>query len=125
MRKRFLLARGRKDFKLHAPTGRQAHRSVRKDVEDGGNGGGAQTVQAGYPNLLFHDLRRTAERNMTKAGMDQAMRMKISGHKTPSMSNRYNIVVAADVAEEKSKLDTWFKMQCKGPVKDSKPTKAA
>jgi integrase len=64
---------------------------------------------AGYPNLLFHDLRRTAERNMTKAGMDQSMRMKISGHKTANMSIRYNIVVAADVADEKSKLDHWFK----------------
>jgi integrase len=64
---------------------------------------------AGYPNLLFHDLRRTAERNMTKAGMDQSMRMKISGHKTPNMSIRYNIVVAADIADEKSKLDDWFK----------------
>jgi len=46
---------------------------------------------AGYPNLLFHDLRRTAERNMTKAGMGQSMRMKISGHKTANMSIRYNI----------------------------------
>jgi integrase len=64
---------------------------------------------AGYPNLLFHDLRRTAERNMTKAGMDQSMRMKISGHKTANMSIRYNIVVAADVADEKSKLEQWFK----------------
>ena len=66
---------------------------------------------AGYPGLLFHDLRRTAERNMTKAGMDQAMRMKISGHKTPSMSLRYNIIVAADIAEERSKLDAWFRLQ--------------
>jgi integrase len=66
---------------------------------------------AGYPSLLFHDLRRTAERNMTKAGMDQDMRMKISGHKTPSMSTRYNIVVAADVAEERKKMDDWFKQQ--------------
>lgn len=66
---------------------------------------------AGYPKLLFHDLRRTAERNMTKAGMDQSMRMKISGHKTPSMSTRYNIVTAADVADGKSKLDQWFKTQ--------------
>jgi integrase len=66
---------------------------------------------AGYPNLLFHDLRRTAERNMTKAGMDQSMRMKISGYKTPSMSHRYNILTVADIADEKLKLDAWFKEQ--------------
>jgi integrase len=63
------------------------------------------------PDLLFHDLRRTAERNMAKAGMDQAMRMKISGHKTPSMSLQYNILTAADIAAEKTKMDDWFKEQ--------------
>ena len=47
---------------------------------------------AGFPGLLFHDLRRSAARNMKKAGMDQAMRMKISGHKTASMDIRYGII---------------------------------
>ena len=66
---------------------------------------------AGYPGLLFHDLRRTAERNMTKAGMDQSRRMKISGHKTPSISKRYNIIVADDIADEKKRMDEWFKKE--------------
>jgi integrase len=66
---------------------------------------------AGYPTLLFHDLRRTAERNMTQAGMDQARRMKISGHKTDSMSRRYNIIVADDIADEKKRMDEWFKKE--------------
>lgn len=66
---------------------------------------------AGFPKLLFHDLRRPAERNMVKAGMDQTMRMRISGHKTPSMSVRSNIVVAEDISEEKSRMDAWFKNQ--------------
>ena len=66
---------------------------------------------AGYPGLMFHDLRRTAERNMTKAGIEQSMRMKISGHKTDSMSRRYNIVVAADVADQKKKMDEWFRKE--------------
>jgi integrase len=72
---------------------------------------GKAVKAAGFPKLLFHDLRRTAERNMAKAGMDQTMRMRISGHKTPSMSMRYNIVVADDVAEEKARMDAWFKDQ--------------
>ena len=50
-------------------------------------------------------------RNMTKAGMDQTMRMRISGHKTPSMSTRYNIIVADDIAEEKKRMDDWFKKE--------------
>jgi integrase len=52
---------------------------------------------AGVPNLKFHDLRRTAVRNMRRSGVPQVVRMRISGHRTDSMERRYNIVDIEDI----------------------------
>ena len=37
---------------------------------------------AGHPNLLFHDLRRSAVGNLVDAGVDQRVAMEITGHQT-------------------------------------------
>ena len=62
-------------------------------------------VAAGVPDFHFHDMRRTAVRNMRRAGVSQVVRMSISGHKTDSMERRYNIVDGDDLKAAKELME--------------------
>jgi integrase len=62
-------------------------------------------VAAGVPKLLFHDLRRTAARNLRRAGVAEGVIMKIGGWRTRSVFERYAIVSQTDIAEAMRKLE--------------------
>jgi integrase len=60
---------------------------------------------AGVPGLLFHDLRRTAARNLRRAGIAEGVIMKIGGWRTRSVFERYAIVDQNDIAAAVKKLE--------------------
>jgi integrase len=69
------------------------------------------TKKAGLENFLFHDLRRSAARNLIRAGVPRSIAMKITGHKTESVFERYNITDSKDIQNAGESVGDYFKKQ--------------
>jgi integrase len=64
-----------------------------------------------YSGLTLHDLRRSAARNLIRAGVDRGTAMSITGHKTESVFERYNITDAADRKDALIKVGLYHSRQ--------------
>jgi len=73
-------------------------------------------VAAELKDFRFHDLRHTFNTNMRKAGVDRSVIMKITGHKTMSMFERYNTVDSDDALTALRKLDEFLSISADGKV---------
>jgi integrase len=60
---------------------------------------------AGVPGRVLHDFRRTAVRNLVRAGVAERVAMQMVGWKSRQMLDRYHIVSTADLIEAARKLD--------------------
>lgn len=64
---------------------------------------------AKIPKRVFHDLRRSGIRNMVRGGVSETVAMRISGHRTRSIFQRYDITAEADLREAAKKIDLYTK----------------
>jgi hypothetical protein len=74
-------------------------------------------LKAGLPGKIPHDFRRTAVRNLVRAGMAEVVAMKMTGHKTRTVFGRYNLVSQTDLVEAANKLDL-FRGTISGTIRD-------
>jgi len=57
-----------------------------------------------FGHAIAHDLRRTAVRNLERAGVSRSVAMSLTGHKTEAVYRRYAIVDSAARREAVTKL---------------------
>lgn len=66
-------------------------------------------ARAGLEGKLFHDLRRTVATDATEAGVDQATIMRLTGHKTATVFQRYRIVKTEGVRNAMNTIQEYRK----------------
>jgi Phage integrase family. len=85
----------------------------------------AACKKAECEGCLFHDLRRSAARNLIRSGVAQAVAMCITGHETDAMFRRYNITSEADLRDAMQRVTKYNKAEQQKVVSIAKCASAA
>ena len=71
----------------------------------------AAAAEAKMPELVPHDMRRSAVRNFRRAGLSEHEGMKLSGHETDSIYRRYDIISDDDLTESMNRVQEHLKKE--------------
>lgn len=71
---------------------------------------------AGFPSRLMHDMRRTAARNLIRAGLSEGWAMSYTGHQTASVFRRYAIIDEGMLREGGAKLEAVLSKTTTGKI---------
>jgi integrase len=65
-------------------------------------------TKVGLGELLVHDLRKSAIRNLVRVGVPDVMAMRLSGHKTRSVFDRYDVTSEQDLVSAVERRDQYL-----------------